>query len=262
MKNIKYIVNIATLLVLLAISCKKEPSRWPDKIATDEVGEFVLVERSDSGFVMGSDDIEGSSPAHKVDFSKPYYIGMYEVTQAQWEQIMGSNPSEIKGEDKPVTNISVDDINKFIKALNEKSGRVFRLPTEAEWEFAAMGGTKSKGFAYSGSDNADDVAWFADNSGDDLHSVGLKQPNELGVYDMSGNAAEWCNDRFAAYTNKTQIDPTGPTTGSYRVYRGGMFDFSSEKCMNKTRLSTGNSSRLYNIGFRLVLTEPKSGELK
>lgn len=268
MKRFQYIC-IAALIMALTASCKKSdsnepvvPSKWPAKINTVEAGTFVLVEKSNTGFVMGDDNLDGSKPAHSVKFSKSYYMGMYEVTQSQWESIMGSNPSEIVGADKPVTNINISDIEKFIKALNEKSGREFRLPTEAEWEFAAIGGVKSQGFAYSGGDNADDVAWFVDNSGDDLHSVGQKQPNELGIYDMSGNAAEWCSDRFAEYTKEEQTDPTGAKSGTFRVYRGGMFDFEKEICLSKSRKSTSASAKLYNLGFRLVLTKPLSKELE
>ena len=231
---------------------------WPNLYDVAEVGTFVKVMRDTTGmFIMGDDNSinANEAPAHVVKFSKSYYIGMYEVTQAQWKAIMESNPSSIKGDNLPVNNVSYSDVTKFITKLNEKTGHVFRLPTEAEWEYAAMGGKLSNGYTFSGSNDVNAVAWCAGNSGDDLHPIGQKQPNELGIYDMSGNVAEWCKDRCNAYKATEQTDPVGKT-GGYAV-RGGRFDDNEDYLRCKARLGMEKSSKFYNLGFRLLLEEPK-----
>jgi formylglycine-generating enzyme required for sulfatase activity len=170
---------------------------------------------------QGSDCYDWEKPAHKVTLSD-FYIGKYEVTQAQWEAIMGSNPSEFIGcENCPVETVSWDDVQDFIQKLNAKTGLNYRLPTEAEWEYAARGGAQSRGYKYSGSNSVDEVAWFSDNSGDKTHPVGTKKANELGIYDMSGNVFEWCGDYIGAYSSEAQTNPKGPSSGSERVLRGG-----------------------------------------
>lgn len=168
-------------------------------------------------------------PAHKVTLSS-FMIGKYEVTQALWKAVMGSNPSEFKGDNLPVERVSWNDCQTFIKKLNSLTGKNFRLPTEAEWEYAARGGNNSQGHKYAGSDNIDDVAWYYGNSGDKTHAVGTKQPNELGLYDMSGNVWEWCSDRFEFYRSSAQTNPTGATSGSRRVYRGGSCGLAAGYC--------------------------------
>ena len=142
---------------------------------------------------QGSDAGDGEKPVHSVTVSD-FYIGKYEVTQAQWKAVMGKNPSHYKGENRPVERVSWYDIQKFIEKLNAKTGKRYRLPTEAEWEYAARGGNQSKGYKYSGSNDIGSVAWYTNNSGDRTHPVGQKQPNELGLYDMTGNVWEWCSD--------------------------------------------------------------------
>ena len=194
-------------------------------------------------------------PPHQVTLTNDYYIGKYEVTQALWQAVMGSNPSNFKGDDLPVETVSWDDCQKFIIKLNRITGKKFRLPTEAEWEYAARGGKKSSGYQYSGSNNLSDVAWYTDNSGSKTHAVGSKQANELGIYDMTGNVWEWCQDRYGRYDSSSQVNPTGANSGSYRVYRGGSWSFTARGCRSSYRFNYSPGYRNYNLGFRLVLSE-------
>ena len=188
---------------------------------------FTMVAVKGGTFTMGAtyDDAEvdaevDEEPAHEVTLSD-YYIGQTEVTQALWEAVMGSNPSNHKGDNLPVENVSWDDCQVFIQKLNQLTGKQFRLPTEAEWEYAARGGRKSQGYKYAGDDYIGSVAWYSGNSGYETHPVATKQANELGIYDMSGNVWEWCSDWFGGYQSSSQRDPQGPSSGSRRVYRGG-----------------------------------------
>lgn len=188
---------------------------------------FTMVAVKGGTFTMGAtyDDAEvdaevDEEPAHEVTLSD-YYIGQTEVTQALWEAVMGSNPSNHKGDNLPVENVSWDDCQVFIQKLNQLTGKQFRLPTEAEWEYAARGGRKSQGYKYAGDDYIGSVAWYSGNSGYETHPVATKQANELGVYDMSGNVWEWCSDWFGGYQSSSQSDPQGPSSDSRRVYRGG-----------------------------------------
>ena len=189
--------------------------------------EFKMIKVEGGTFSMGATSEQGSDadddekPVHSVTLSD-YYIGETEVTQELWEAVMGSNPSRFKGNDqRPVEMVSWDDCQEFIKELNRLTGKKFRLPTEAEWEYAARGGKYSRGYTYSGSDNADEVAWYDSNSGSKTHPVKTKKDNELGLYDMSGNVWEWCNDWWGCYQSYSQTNPTGPSEGESRVLRGG-----------------------------------------
>ena len=185
-----------------------------------------------------------------------YYIAKYEVTQGLWKAVMGSNPSYFKGDNLPVENVSWKDCQKFIKKLNKMTGKNFRLPTEAEWEYAARGGNKSRGYKYAGSNIIGGVAWYSDNSGSTTHPVGTKQANELGLYDMSGNVWEWCQDWHDDYSSLSQTNPTGPSSGSYRVLRGGSWDWGWGCCRVSHRRDYGSpSGKLNNIGFRLAMSE-------
>ena len=210
-------------------------------------------------FTMGCTDGDcrndgREEPAHQVTVST-FNIAKYPVTQAQWEAIMGNNPSNFRSNDNlPVEMITHIDIQQFIQKLNALTGKNYRLPTEAEWEYAARGGNRSKGYKFSGSDNADLVAWHAGNSKGTTHPVGEKEPNELGIYDMSGNVWEECSDFYAYYTDHPQINPTGPTEGIYKASRGGCFEL---KKIPYCRISARAYSLLSNAsnigGFRLVL---------
>ncbi len=194
-------------------------------------------------------------PTHSVTLTNDYYIGKYEVTQALWKAVMGNNPSYFKGDNLPVEKVSWDDCQEFISKLNRITGKTFRLPTEAEWEYAARGGNKSRGYQYCGSRKLSDVAWYDDNSGHKTHAVGTKQPNELGIYDMSGNVWEWCQDWYGTYSSSSQVNPTGANSGSDRVYRGGGWCFSARFCRSSFRLSATPAYRVIDLGLRLVLSE-------
>lgn len=191
---------------------------------------------------------------HGVTVSS-FYMGETEVTQSLWELVMGSNPSIFKGDNLPVTNVSWNDCQEFIRKLNQKTGKNFRLPTEAEWEYAARGGKKSNGYRYSGSNTLGSVAWCVDNSGRKSHEVKTKSPNELGLYDMSGNVAEWCQDWYYFYSRGTQTNPTGPSSGTTRVQRGGSFA-DTEKYL-RVSIGTGTPPNYgdWDTGFRLCLPQ-------
>ena len=194
-------------------------------------------------------------PLHQVTLINDYYMGKYEVTQALWEAVMGSNPSYFKGDNLPVEKVSWNDCQEFISKLNSLTGRKFRLPTEAEWEYAARGGKKRRGYQYSGSSNITDVAWYDGNSGSKPHPVGTKQANELGIYDMSGNVYEWCLDWYGSYSSSSQTNPTGADSGSFRVFRGGGWGIYARGCRLSYRyIFTPDDRRSY-LGLRLALSE-------
>ena len=213
-----------------------------------------MVYVSDGTFIMGGDDSSDQMPTHSVTLSS-YYICKYEVTQALWRAVMGSNPSNFKGDNLPVENVSWDDCQTFINRLNNYTGRNFRLPTEAEWEFAARGGNYSRHYKYSGSNDIDDVAWYIDNSNKRPHPVGTKQANELGLYDMSGNVGEWCSDWDGSYSSYSQTNPTGPNSGSFRVHRGGFWRYNARYCRTPERSSKTPDYCVNYIGLRLVLSK-------
>ena len=213
-----------------------------------------MVYVSGGTFIMGGDDSSDQMPTHSVTLSS-YYICKYEVTQALWRAVMGSNPSNFKGNNLPVENVSWYDCQTFIKRLNSYTGRNFRLPTEAEWEFAARGGNYSRHYKYSGSNYIDGVAWYIDNSNKRPHPVGAKQPNELGLYDMSGNVGEWCSDWDGSYSFYSQTNPTGPNSGSFRVHRGGFWRYNAKYCRTPERNSKTPDYCVNYIGLRLVLSQ-------
>ena len=213
-----------------------------------------MVYVSGGTFIMGGDDSSDQMPTHSVTLSS-YYICKYEVTQALWRAVMGSNPSNFKGNNLPVENVSWYDCQTFIKRLNSYTGRNFRLPTEAEWEFAARGGNYSRHYKYSGSNYIDDVAWYIDNSNKRPHPVGTKQANELGLYDMSGNVGEWCSDWDGSYSSYSQTNPTGPNSGSFRVHRGGFWRYNARYCRTPERNSNTPDYCVNTIGLRLILSQ-------
>ena len=208
-------------------------------------------------FTMGAtaemnDPYDKEKPTHRVTLTNDYYIGKYEVTQALWQTVMGNNPSKFKGDNLPVEQVSWDDCQEFISKLNRITGKTFRLSTEAEWEYAARGGNKSRGYQYSGSSNLSDVAWY---NGSVTHAVGTKQPNELGIYDMSGNVWEWCQDWVGAYSSSSQENPTGANSGSARVYRGGCWIDNAKYCRSSCRSGYAPDGRSCGLGLRLVFSE-------
>ena len=201
-----------------------------------------------------SDAYDDEKPAHEVTLSS-YYIGETEVTQELWEAVMGDNPSYFKKDDRPVEMVSWNDCQEFIGKLNRLTGKHFRLPTEAEWEYAARGGNRSKEYKYSGSNNLEEVAWYEGNSEDHTRSVGTKQPNELGLYDMSGNVWEWCADWYGGYSSEVQTNPTGPRSGSGRVNRGGSWRSGACICRSSNRDGSAPDYRGNYLGLRLALSE-------
>ena len=227
------------------------------------INNMVLVEGGT--FMMGSNS---EKPIHAVTLDT-YYIAKYLITQAQWIAVMGNNPSGFKGDNLPVEKVNWDDIQAFLQKLNQLTAPhyIFSLPTEAQWEYAARGGRYSKGFdsagfEYAGSDDCDEVAWYKYNSGEQTHPVGQKKPNELGLYDMSGNVWEWCQDWYGKYPQSQYYDnyppshvnnPTGPTTGSYRVLRGGSWDCYEEYSRVAFRISNAPDDRYDSYGFRLAV---------
>ena len=229
-----------------------------DKVIIANGVSFTMKPVAGGTFTMGAtseqqDPDDDEKPTHTVTLSD-YYIGETEVTQELWAAVMGSNPSEFTGNmQRPVEQVSWEDCQTFIRKLNELTGANFRLPTEAEWEFAARGGRNSRGYQYSGSSNLGDVAWYRDNSSDTTHPVKTKSPNELGIYDMSGNVWEWCQDWYGNYSSSSQTNPTGPSTGSSRVRRGGGWSNYARYCRSANRGNDAPSGRSLGLGLRLVL---------
>ena len=196
------------------------------------------------------DNKDGDEDEHPI--LSNYYLGQTEVTQKLWTAVMGSNPSRYKGDDLPMEEVSWNDCQNFISKLNQLISEKFRLPTEAEWEFDAKGGNKNKGYIYSGSNNIGDVAWYNSNSCSKTHAVGTKAPNELGIYDMSGNVREWNQDWYGSYSSSAQTNPIGPASGSFRVYRGGDWDNITAVCRTAYRSFNTPASMLNHLGFRLA----------
>ena len=237
-------------------------STWSAEVTSEQkrilsrlIENMVLVHGG--SFDMGSTDSDAYDdevPVHRVTLSN-YCIGKYEVTQEEWKAVMGSNPSEFKGDNLPVERVSWNDCQEFIGKLNALTGLCFRLPTEAEWEYAARGGNHSKGYQYSSSNNIGDVGWYRGNSEDMTHPVGEKLPNELGLYDMCGNVWEWCSDWYNKnyYSSSHSNNPTGPDSGSYRVFRGGRWCDYVRYCRVSTRNYIMPSDADGYLGFRLAL---------
>ena len=201
---------------------------------------------------QGSDVLDDEKPAHSVTLST-YYISETEVTQELWQEVMGSNPSYFKGSRRPVERVSWEDSQEFIRRLNQRTGKNFRLPTEAEWEYAARGGRKSYGYKYAGGSSVGDVAWYHDNSGNTTFPVAQKRANELGLYDMSGNVREWCQDYYDAYPSSSQTNPTGPSSELYRVIRGGSWYVLERYNRVSFRGTNEPSLRDNDLGLRLAL---------
>jgi len=227
-----------------------------DSDFTDPVTGMEFASVEGGCFDMGSNDgDDDEKPVHEVCVDG-FYMGMYEVTQAQWEKITGFNPSRFRGADRPVETVSWNDVQYFIQELNEKTGKTFRLPTDAEWEYAARGGKKSRGYKNAGSNDVGEVAWSRDNSGNQTHPVGHKMPNELGLYDMSGNVWEWVQDWYDGgyYANSPKDNPRGPGSGANRVLRGGSWSYNPKYVRSANRNYNDPGNRGYPLGFRLALS--------
>ncbi|MBR1804529.1 MAG: formylglycine-generating enzyme family protein [Muribaculaceae bacterium] len=223
--------------------------------------KFEMVEVEGGTFMMGATEEQGEDvtrfelPVHQVTLSD-FSICKTVVTQALWEAVMGKdqNESPMKGDKYPIVFVTWENAQAFISKLNKLTGATFRLPTEAEWEFAARGGKKSKGYMYAGSNNVDEVAWYKLNSNNELKNVATKLPNELGLYDMSGDVWEWCEDWFAGYKEADLVDPHGPSASpvSTRAIRGGEISDDATCCRIAYRKSYYPGSRSATIGFRLA----------
>ena len=268
MKSI--IQSFALLMAMLmpTVACADVLKPQTETITVNGVS-FTMVAVEGGTFMMGATAEQGDAalsdeyPPHQVTLSD-YWIGQTEVTQALWQAVMGNNPSDTHiNLDYPVINVSWYDCQEFIKKLNQMTGKYFRLPTEAEWEFAARGGNKSQGCKYAGSDSIDDVAWYlvnaykvGKNSPDfGIHAVRTKAANELGLYDMSGNVLEWCQDRYDdCYSGEDQRNPTGPASGTDRVCRGGAWNMHERCCRVSFRFNHHPwESFSRNLGLRLAL---------
>ena len=258
--------DVSTTVSTVSVSPVQVPAVPSNTISDDAItipvkdGICIEMVKVEGGtFMMGAtsemkNPNSNEKPVHQVTLTNDYYMGKYEVTQALWQAVMGSNPSEYKGDNLPVETVSWNDCQKFISKLNSLTGRMFRLPTEAEWEYAARGGKESRGYQYSGSSNISDVAWYDENSGSKTHPVGTKQANELGIYDMTGNVWEWCSDWYSSYSSSSQTNPTGSDSGSARVSRGGGWNCNASYCRLSVRFYYTPDFRLDILGLRLALS--------
>ena len=269
--NIK---DVTTLIhYLLNGSWPVNDAALQDETFTVNGISFTMVGVQGGTYMMGGTDEQGTDasslekPVHEVTLSD-YYIGQTEVTQALWAAVMGTNPSyftSAKGYgdnvNRPVESVTWDDCNNFIARLSELTGRQFRMPTEAEWQYAARGGNKTQGHKYAGGDVIDDVAWYRVNSFDQgnkspdygTHAVATKAPNELGLYDMSGNVNEWCSDWYGSYTEDAQNNPSGPETGTSRMCPGGSWGSQAAYCRVSYRARYAPTMKSNIIGLRLVM---------
>ena len=243
------------LIVLLLLTMTAVGQTYPEMILV-EGGTFTMGDE----WMLGSED---EQPTHEVTL-KNYKIGKTEVTVAQYRAFcrstgksMPKTPSWGWQDSHPIVNVSWHDAVAYCDWLSEKQGGFYRLPTEAEWEYAARGGNKSVGYKYSGAQSVYSVGWIADNSGSKTHAVGTKKANELGIHDMSGNVWEWCADWYASdyYSNSPSANPRGPSSGSYRVLRGGSWSYSATICRVAYRLNSAPSYRFTYLGFRVVLSQ-------
>lgn len=218
---------------------------------------FTMIYVPGGTFTMGATSEQGDDadynekPTHQVTLSS-FSIGQTEVTQELWQAVMGSNPSRFKGPKRPVERVSWDDCQMFLRKLNSLTEQNFRLPTEAEWEYAARGG-KSDGTKYAGSNSIDDVAWYFGKSGYQTHEVATKRANPFGIYDLSGNVYEWCQDLYGFYSSSSQTNPQGPSSGSFRIFRGGSWFDAATHCRCADRDGLAPSSANDHLGFRLAL---------
>lgn len=254
-RDLTYLENIGGMLIHWKDGVTEE-----QKVAVREIAASMV--QVDGGtFMMGAEygfSQADEAPIHQVTLTS-FKMAKFTVTQFQWRAIMGYgldwNPVFGLGDDYPATNMSMGDVDAFIAKLNQLSNLKFRKPTEAQWEYAARGGQKSHGYLYSGSDNHEEVAWCQDNANYMLHPSGLLQPNELGLYDMSGNIWEWCEDRYAPYPAIAQTDPVQVTSGTGRVVRGGSYSCGSNSSQVSARNHLDPSTQSFVVGLRLVMND-------
>ncbi len=245
-------------VLMMPIALGAQTPQKPDFTESATGVAFEMKYISPATFQMGSNDNhvqDDEKPVHTVTLSE-FYMGKYEVTFTEYDAFCNAT-GRTKPEDegwgrgnRPVINVSWDDATAYCNWLSQKTGKTYRLPTEAEWEYAAKGGQNYK---YAGSNDLDKVAWYSANSGIKPHPVGEKQPNGWGLYDMSGNVWEWCSDWYSAsYSTTAQRDPTGPVSGSNRVFRGGCWYYGARFCCTDFRYDNAPTYRDYHLGFRLV----------
>jgi formylglycine-generating enzyme required for sulfatase activity len=233
------------------------PSTLPITLHSGFTFDMVFVEGG--SFRMGDNQglLESEKPEHSVKIES-FYLGKHPVTQGLWKEIMGNNPSRFIGKDRPVERVSWQDAQLFIEKLIKTTFKPFRLPSEAEWEYSARGGIYSQGYRYAGSDKLSQVGWYEKNSDDQTHEVGLLLPNELGLYDMSGNVYEWCEDDFSADYQGAPRDGmpwlNNPIRSPYRVLRGGSAFLEATNCRTGFRVGDSPTNDIGNIGFRLALS--------
>lgn len=250
-------ISFFLCVIIISFSCQRSLEQYPEPVrktivvedtpfygedySEDILGVSIEMVAVEGGvYYMGSNDIDAAddeNPSHKVRLDN-YYIGRYEITQKEWAAIIGDNPSYHKDCDEcPVEDIQFR-VQEFIDALNQVTGKHYRLPTEAEWEYAARGGASSKSFKYSGSNNLDNVGWYSDNSDGTTQNVGELVPNELGIFDMTGNVWEPCSDKYYAdfYNFSVPNNPTNPAMGNYHVLRGGSWFNSPYDCRSTRRI--------------------------
>lgn len=256
-------IAISTLLIGICLTCRPMPAQdaktdgaQPLSLPLGKGVEMEFVHIPSGSFIMGSDDSRGDEkPAHKVTISKPYYLGKHEVTQAQYEAVMGANPSGFKNPNNPVEKVNWPMAVKFCEKMSKMTGKTCRLPTEAEWEYACRARTDTKYFFGKFSAPLKEHAWFKKNSGGKTHEVGMKKPNPWGLYDMNGNVWEWCQDWYASdyYANSPEQDPQGPESGKWRVHRGASWyepDWAN-KSSTRARIKPYVSDT--NYGFRVCV---------
>ena len=232
-----------------------------EKVVEIDGIDLVLVEIPAGEFLMGSPGGEGMDhehPQHRVAITRPFYLGKYEVTQAQWVKVMGSGPSYFKGSDRPVESVSWDDVQKFIAKLSAITGQEFRLPTEAEWEYACRAGIEARYYFGDDEDRLDEYAWYSGNSDSRTHPVGQTKPNQFGLYDMLGNVWEWCADRYGKtyYNISPKSDPKGPASGKYRVLRGGGWHYQAIGLRAANRYYQSPKYKYADTGFRIAQDTP------
>lgn len=258
MKVPRFIFYSYVLLVGFFWACSDEDNYIKDQTPTQALNftvegvsfKMILVEAGT--FQMGSlYSNDNQRPVHNVTISHDYYLAETEVTQSLWKAVMGYNPSKYVGNNNPVENVNWEACHEFCIKLSQLTGVNFRMPTEAEWEYAARGGNQSKGYIYSGSNNVNEVAWYEVER---THPVKAKSPNELGLYDMSGNVWEWCSDWFGSYGENAITDPTGPLSGNEHVLRGGWAGQIKSYCTTTFRWGYAPSVKGEGLGFRLALT--------
>jgi len=243
---------------------EEAPSKAPPAEKTIDIDgvKLVMVEIPAGEFLMGSTfpgNIKHEYPQHKVIISKPFYLGKYEVTQMQWTKVMGNNPSFFKRKrtegPRPVEDVSWNDAQEFITKLNGMTGQKFRLPTEAEWEYACRAGSTTKYFFGDDMEGLEEYAWYMDNSNYRSHPSGLKKPNPFGLYDILGNVWEWCSDRYGSkyYSASPETDPKGPNSGKYHIVRGGGWHWPGMGLRSAHRYYHESTHKYANIGLRLAM---------